>query len=287
MYYPGTPSTSSDESTWGWNAETSERGFGMTPPREILTQSVSGLTTAHNVRDDVQAIRMPLAVDSIMQELQEVRPSTANVGSTLTMYPDTPTTNFDETTRGCNAETSNRCFGMTSLRETLTQSVSGQTTAHNVSDEVQAIMTPPREGPNETVSVSPSTTPLTAADQTVDIPEFDPVRENKEMPSWMRYIPSSQDGAKKHRCIICKTFVGSKPERAKEHESGKKHQKNLKEMSYLLHETVHNLTTLVRQRFDLELRMFTNKNISMMPGVLSSMSLTNNDIVSVGYLIED
>ena len=264
VMYPGTPTTSSDESTRGCNAETSERGFGMTPPRETLTQSVSGQTTAHNVSDEVQAITMPLAGDSIMQELQEVRPSTANVGSTLRMYPGTPTTNFDETTRGCNAETSNRCFGMTSLRETLTQSVSGQTTI-----------------------VPPSTPPSTAAYQTVDIPEFDPVRENKEMPSWMRYIPSSQDGAKKHRCIICKTFVGSEPESAKTHESGKKHKKNLKEMSYRLHETVQNLTTLVRQRFDLELRMFTNKNISMMPGVLSSMSLTNDDIVSFGYLIED
>ena len=133
-------------------------------------------------------------------------------------------------------------------------------------------MTPPREGPNETVSVSPSTPSFTADDQTVDIPEFDPVRENKEMPSWMRYVPNSLDGAKKHRCIICKTFVASKPESAKTHESGKKHKKNLKEMSYRLHETVQNLTMLVRQRFDLELRMLTSKNISMMPNLLKMIS---------------
>ena len=70
--YTGTPTTSSDESTRGCNAETSERGLGMTPLRENLTQSVSVQTTAHTVSDEVQAIRMPLAGDSIIQELQEV-----------------------------------------------------------------------------------------------------------------------------------------------------------------------------------------------------------------------
>ena len=33
--------------------------------------------------------------------------------------------------------------------------------------------------------------------------------------------------------------------------------------------------------------MFTRENISMMPGVIRSMALTKDDIVSVGFVIED
>ena len=282
--YPGTPSTSSDEYSGGMNALTSKLCFSMTPSRETLTQSVPGTTTA-----------VPRS-----QEIKEVPTSTDIV----------------ESTQRINALTSNLCLSMTPQRETPNESVDNEVQSIitppagvSITQELQEVppattivestrrvnvpssklclnMTPPRETPNDPVDVTTYSESL-APCQTVHIPEFDPQRKNKEMPNWMRFDPSVKDGAKKYRCIICDVRLGSTTQHAKEHESGKKHKNKLYKQSYRLHETVLNLTTLVRQRFDLDLRMITSENISMMPVLMRSMALTKGDIVSVGFVIED
>ena len=237
------------------------------------------------------------------------------------MLPGTPTTSADEsdhptsttglpppttvdTTRRTKALSSKLCQSLTPPRKTINEHVDmptsttvesskgsqcadeqAQNGVHQPIDHEEQKVPPPVQ--HTTVSGIPSQIDSLAPYQPVHIPEFDPMRKNTKMPNWMRYDPCSQDG--KYRCIVCDVGVAgtSEPKYAEEHERGRKHQNKLYNMSYRVLQTVQNLTTLVRQRFNLQLRLFTSENILMMPDDLRSIVLTKDDIVSVGFVIED
>ena len=273
---PGTPTTSADESDQGLPPRTpvvttrrtkalsSKLCQTLTPPRKTITENVHMPTSTAGLPPPttVDTTRRTKALSSkLCQSLTPPR-------KTINEHVDMPTSTTVESSKGSQCADEQAQNGV----------------PQPIDHEEQKIPPPVQ---HTTVSGIPSQIDSLAPYQPVHIPEFDPMRKNTKMPNWMRYDPCSQDG--KYRCIVCDVGVAgtSEPKYAEEHERGKKHQNKLYNMSYRVLQTVQNLTTLVRQRFDLQLRLFTSDNILMMPDDLRSIVLTKDDIVSVGFVIED
>ena len=119
------------------------------------------------------------------------------------------------------------------------------------------------------------------------IPEFDPQKNYVSMPKWMRYDPSKVDKLAKYICIVCNRPVGNHPKKVEEHAKGRKHVHNMKNRGNLCYKTYEFVATFLKEKWNLELRMYTKENIQMLAVVLRSINVCKDSIISVGFAAEN
>ena len=88
-------------------------------------------------------------------------------------------------------------------------------------------------------------------------------------------------------CIVCDRPVGNHEDRIEEHVRGKKHIHYMRLNVNLCYQTYNSLVTLVKDIYNLELRVHTKQNMHILPVTLRGINVVDDPIISVAFLVEN